>query len=137
MKNNRNILSELRIAITVIVIVLMFFACKSGTQRSAQKQEKKPNIVFIFADDLNYDMVHALGNPEIITPNLDKLVREGVSITHAYNMGAWTPAVCVSSRGMLNTGRSLWEAHKMVPQEKKLAEEGELWAKMMKKAGYE
>ena len=137
MKNKRNILSELVITITVIAVVLMFFACKSGTKRSAQKQAKKPNIVFIFADDLNYDMVHALGNPEIITPHLDKLVKEGVSFTNAYNMGAWTPAVCVSSRGMLNTGRSLWEAHKMVPLERQLAENGEMWGKLMKKAGYE
>ena len=128
--------------ITVLVAGTVGLFLNSCTGTSGREREKgddtvRPNIVFIFADDLNYDMVHALGNPEIITPNLDKLVREGVSITHAYNMGAWTPAVCVSSRGMLNTGRSLWEAHKMVPQEKKLAEEGELWAKMMKKAGYE
>ncbi len=118
----------------VAVVFLTFSSCRPKTP---ERKAKKPNIVFIFADDLNYNMVHELGNPEIITPNLDKLVREGVTITHAYNMGAWTPAVCVSSRGMLNTGRSLWEAHKMVPQEKRLAEEGELWAGMMKKAGYE
>ncbi len=97
----------------------------------------RPNIVFIFADDLNYDMVHALGNHEIITPNLDRLVEEGVTLTHAYNMGAWTPAVCVSSRGMLNTGRSLWEAHRQMPHLKELSAKGELWAEMMEKAGYE
>ena len=123
------------LAIILPVIGLTAFSCKSG---SSQKQkEQKPNIVFIFADDLNYDMVHALGNDQIITPHLDRLVEEGVTLTHAYNMGAWTPAVCISSRGMLNTGRSLWEAHRAVPRLKELASRGELWAKMMEQAGYE
>ena len=116
----------------LLLLLAGLFSCTG--KKNAQV---RPNIVFIFADDLNYDMVHALGNDEIITPNLDRLVEEGVTLTHAYNMGAWTPAVCVSSRGMLNTGRSLWEAHRMVPHLKELAADGELWAKMMEQAGYE
>ena len=35
---------------------------------------KKPNIIFIVTDDQRFDTIHALGNNEIITPNLDKLV---------------------------------------------------------------
>jgi len=65
----------------------------------------KPNILFIFADDMSYETVRAYGLLNIDTPNLDKLVERGATFTHAYNMGAWGGAVCVASRAMLNTGR--------------------------------
>lgn len=70
----------------------------------------QPNILFIFADDQTYLGVHALGNNEVITPNLDKLVNSGVTFTHTYNMGGWNGAVCVASRAMMNTGRFIWHA---------------------------
>jgi len=137
MKNKRNILSKPVITITAITVITIFFACNSATQRSTQKRTKKPNILFIFADDLNYQMVHATGNAELTVPNLDKLVEEGVMITHAYNMGSWSPAVCMASRGMLNTGRFLWKAHSVEPKLNQLTRKGDIWAKLMEKAGYE
>ncbi|MFP6737502.1 MAG: sulfatase-like hydrolase/transferase, partial [Planctomycetota bacterium] len=73
----------------------------------------KPNFLFIFADDQCYDTVHALGNDEIQTPNLDRIVSSGTTFTHAYNMGSWSGAVCVASRTMINTGRFVWKALKV------------------------
>ncbi len=137
MKSKCNILSKLVITISVITVVSMFFAFNSGKQKSTKERTKKPNILFIFADDLNYQMVRATSNPELITPNLDKLVEEGVTITNSYNMGSWTPAVCVASRAMLNTGRFLWSAHNIEPKLNHLIRKGDLWAKLMEKAGYE
>ena len=61
--------------------------------------QKKPNIVLIFTDDQTYSSIHALGNKEIITPNMDKMVEDGTTFTHAYNMGAWSGAVCAASSG--------------------------------------
>ncbi len=69
---------------------------------------KKPNILFIFTDDQRFDTVSALGNDEVITPNLDKLVKRGITFTHAHIPGGTAPAVCMPSRAMLNTGRSLF-----------------------------
>lgn len=65
----------------------------------------KPNILFILADDQSYETLHATGNAQIRTPNLDKLAGQGPVFTHAYNMGTWTAAVCLASRTMFNTGR--------------------------------
>ena len=48
---------------------------------------KKKNILFLFADDMRYDTIAALGNPEIKTPNLDKLVRNGTSFINAHIPG--------------------------------------------------
>ena len=70
--------------------------------------EKRPNILFIFTDDQRYDTIHALGNDEISTPTLDGLVRNGVAFTRAYIMGSTVGAVCIPSRAMLMTGRTLF-----------------------------
>jgi arylsulfatase A-like enzyme len=49
---------------------------------------------------------------EVQTPSLDRLSQNGMVFTHAYNMGAWQPAVCIASRTMLNTGRFIWDAYR-------------------------
>lgn len=69
---------------------------------------RRPNIVFLFADDQRHDTIHALGNPHIVTPHLDSLLERGVAFTHAYIMGSMVGAVCIPSRGMLMTGRTLF-----------------------------
>lgn len=66
------------------------------------------NVLFIFSDDQRADTIHALGNPHIQTPHLDSLARRGTAFTRAYCMGGMQGAVCVPSRAMLMTGRSLW-----------------------------
>lgn len=98
----------------------------------------RPNILFLFADDLAVDGVRALGGKEVETPNLDRLAARGTVFTHAYNMGSWNGAVCIASRAMLMTGRSVWRA-KAVSGKKALAAEqaaGRLWPGMMAAAGY-
>ncbi|MFM9001462.1 MAG: sulfatase-like hydrolase/transferase [Opitutia bacterium] len=97
----------------------------------------RPNVLFLFADDHAYDAINALGGTEVRTPNLDRLARSGAVFTHAYNMGSWSGAVCVASRTMLITGRSVWRANAVYG--KKTEGEraaGRLWPQMMSKAGY-
>jgi arylsulfatase A-like enzyme len=61
---------------------------------------KKPNIVFILADDLGYADLSCYGASEIKTPNLDRMAKEGVRFTNFY-----APAgVCTPSRASLMTG---------------------------------
>ncbi|HJM62217.1 MAG: choline-sulfatase [Roseibacillus sp.] len=98
----------------------------------------KPNILFIFADDMTYDAIAALGHEEIETPHLDRLVKGGTTFTHAYNSGSWSGAVCVASRHMLMTGRQLWNAHK-VANRKGMAEyqaQKKCWPQLLESAGY-
>jgi len=68
----------------------------------------KPNILFFFTDDQRFDTIHALGNSEIRTPHLDALVARGTTFSNAYIMGGSCPAVCMPSRAMLMTGRTLY-----------------------------
>ncbi|NNC89270.1 MAG: sulfatase-like hydrolase/transferase [Akkermansiaceae bacterium] len=100
---------------------------------------EKPNILFIFADDMTYDAIAAVGHAEIETPNLDRLVHEGTTFTHAYNPGSWSGAVCVASRTMLMTGRQLWFAHKIFADKKLMAEyvaNKRMWPQLLAEAGY-
>ncbi len=71
----------------------------------------KPDILFIFLDDMTFNGINALGCDQISTPNLDKIVKSGVNFQNTYNMGAWNGAVSVASRTQLITGRGLWNAY--------------------------
>ncbi len=103
----------------------------------AREKTDKPNILFIFADDQTFQGIRALGNDELQTPNLDRLVRNGTTFTHAYNMGAWTGAVCVASRTMLNTGLFVWHAQKVDnKQDKRFGDTCKYWSQLIDGAGY-
>ena len=67
---------------------------------------QKPNILFIVTDDQRFDTIHALGNKEIITPNLDKLAQRGTSFVRAHIAGGTCGAVCMPSRAMILSGRN-------------------------------
>ncbi len=96
----------------------------------------KPNILFIFSDDQSYEAVGAFGHTDIDTPNLDRLVENGTTFTHAYNMGAWQGAVCVASRTMLMSGRTLWRARKLGRSLDAESQAGRLWPQRMAAQGY-
>lgn len=68
----------------------------------------QPNVLFFFTDDQRFDTLAALGNPHILTPNMDRLVARGTAFTHAHIPGGTSGAVCMPSRAMLHTGRSLF-----------------------------
>lgn len=59
----------------------------------------RPNIIILFADDMGYSDLGCMGS-EIRTPNLDRLAREGVLMTHFY-----TTSRCCPSRASLMTGQ--------------------------------
>lgn len=60
-----------------------------------------PNVLFVMTDQQRFDTIAALGNPHIVTPNLDRLVRRGVTFTNAYS----TCPVCVPARYTIRLGR--------------------------------
>ena len=68
----------------------------------------QPNILFILADDQRFDTLGALGHSVLQTPHLDALARRGTAFTHAHIPGGTSGAVCMPSRAMLMTGRTLF-----------------------------
>ncbi len=123
-----------KLLITSLSILL--FTCKNE-QKSNSIVKTKPNIVFIFADDMTYDAVNALGNKEIITPNLDQLVNRGTTFTNAYNMGAWNGAICAASRAMLISGRTVWDVNAFRENWLKNKQLDKTWGKLMESGGYD
>jgi arylsulfatase A-like enzyme len=78
---------------------------------AVRAQKKRPNILILFTDDQRFSTLNALNNPEVRTPNMDRLMRNGTTFTHNFIMGGTVPAVCMPSRGMLMTGQTLFHVH--------------------------
>ncbi|MFY0607706.1 MAG: sulfatase-like hydrolase/transferase [Cyclobacteriaceae bacterium] len=118
------------------VAAFYMFVCGCSSQKEVKS---KPNILFIFTDDQTYTAINALGNDEIITPNMDRLVYEGTTFDNAFNMGAWNGAVCTASRSMLISGRSVWRANDFRKkwQDKDPEAIRMTWPKLMESAGYD
>jgi choline-sulfatase len=71
--------------------------------------EKRPNLLFILVDDQSpFDL--KLYNPQstLETPNIDKLAAQGMTFDGAYHMGSFSGAVCMPSRHMIMSGRTVW-----------------------------
>ncbi len=69
-----------------------------NTASTVAAAQKRPNILYIMADDLGYSDIHAFGG-EINTPNLDALVQSGRILTNHH-----TGTVCAITRSMLISG---------------------------------
>ena len=64
------------------------------------QKTKKPNIIFILADDLGIGNISCYGSDQFKTPNIDKLASTGMRFTHGY-----TAPLCGPSRALILTGR--------------------------------
>ncbi len=83
--------------------------CSLAAVPLAAQTRQRPNILFLFADDQRADTIAAHGNRHIRTPNLDKLVANGVSFRNNYILGGNSGAVCMPSRAMLMTGKTWFQ----------------------------
>lgn len=104
-------------------------AVQMAAGRAAAQRNAPPNFLFLIADDLTFRGVRALGNPEVETPAIDRLMERGCTFTHCFHQGSWSGAVCIASRTMLNTGLTAFRARKEV-------EQTALWGQTFGEAGY-
>ncbi len=72
----------------------------TGVALLGAAEPKKPNIILIMADDVNYDAFGCYGSEYFATPRLDQLAATGVKFTHCYS-----EPVCTPSRVKIMTGR--------------------------------
>ncbi|MEY3437138.1 MAG: hypothetical protein RL335_1594 [Bacteroidota bacterium] len=80
------------------------FMLLNGTWLPAQQ---KPNVIYIYADDLGYGELGCYGQQKIKTPHLDKLASTGMRFTDHYT----SAPVCAAARCMLLTGRHSGNAY--------------------------
>jgi arylsulfatase A-like enzyme len=90
----------------------------------------RPNFLFLLTDDQRADTLHALGKRSIQTPNLDRLVRSGTTFTQAHLMGSpQHGAVCMPSRAMLLSGRTLFRVREDL-------RDTDTWPEQLRRGGY-
>ena len=85
------------VRITLPLLVLCLSAASAAAQTPAAA---KPNIVLIVTDDVGYGDLGSYGAPDIKTPNIDSLARDGVRLTDFYAAPQCTP-----TRAALISGR--------------------------------
>jgi arylsulfatase A-like enzyme len=68
----------------------------------------KPNIVYVYADDLGHGMLSCYGQRHFHTPNIDRLAGEGVRFTHAYGTAFCAPARACLLTGMHDVHAGRW-----------------------------
>lgn len=82
-------------------LLILFVSWSNVSVTSQTREVKKPNIIFILADDLGYMDLGCYGNPFNETPNLDSLAKGGMRFTQAYSAST----VCSPSRAAIMTGK--------------------------------
>ena len=112
-----NMRKKIEYTLLFCVTILALGACNSQPDKS----EKKPNIIYILADDLGYAELGSFGQELIETPNLDALAASGMRFTQHYS-GA---PVCAPSRCVLLTGQHT--GHAYIRGNDEWAERGEVW----------
>ena len=115
------------------LLILFLFVC-SIFKISA----RKPNVIFILADDLGYNELGSYGQKKIRTPHLDKLAKDGMRFRRNYSGNA----VCAPSRCVLMTGKH--PGHAFIRNNGEIKPEGQrpiplnelTMAEVFKKEGY-
>ncbi|WP_298535585.1 sulfatase [uncultured Algibacter sp.] len=82
----------------ILVLVLLVSSCKP--QKKEEVVFNQPNIVLIIADDVSWNDIGAYGHPNVKTPNLNKLAKEGMRFTEAF----LTTSSCSPSRTSIISG---------------------------------
>ncbi|HEU4476990.1 MAG TPA: sulfatase-like hydrolase/transferase [Pyrinomonadaceae bacterium] len=95
-------------------------AAVAAAPKLTQAQTKRPNILFILADDLGYGDLSCYGRPDYQTPNLDRLAAQGVRFLNAYSAAP----LCTPTRCAFITGR--YPARTLVGLEEPLTERRDL-----------
>ncbi len=120
----------MRLGIAVLMLVLLLNSGTNSLSKSAAA--KKPNIIFIHADDLGYGDLSCYGQQKFQTPNLDRMAAEGVRFTQYYSGNT----VCAPSRASLMTGYHSGRAYIRGNGDHPLRPEDVTVGEVLKQAGY-
>jgi N-sulfoglucosamine sulfohydrolase len=109
------------------VLILLCLVCL------AARGADRPNVLFIIADDASRDSMSVYGSTYINTPNFDRIAREGVLFTEAYNCNP----KCAPARACLLTGRYSWQLEEACNHNPFLSDKWVFYPFLLEAAGYE
>tara|TARA_R110002049_G_scaffold45868_3_gene133386 strand:- start:2395 stop:3966 length:1572 start_codon:yes stop_codon:yes gene_type:complete len=107
--------------IILIAFSILLFSCNNSKKELNKNDKKKPNIIYILADDLGYGELGVYGQEKIETPNIDALAKNGMMFSQHYS-GA---PVCAPARYMLLTGKHA--GHSYIRGNDEWNERGDVW----------
>ncbi len=115
------------------IFTLLLAGILAAANVAAQLPEReRPNILFIIADDASRDSMGAYGSTYVETPNFDRIAREGVLFTQAYNCNP----KCAPARACLLTGRYSWQLKEACNHNPFLSDEWAFYPFLLEDAGY-
>ncbi len=110
-ERNCRLIAAMKNYLLALISLALLAMPLSGAEKPLGQAQDKPNILFILADDQSpFDLKVYDPNSILNTPYIDRLAAEGMVLDQAYHMGAWVSGVCVPSRHMIMSGRTLWHA---------------------------
>jgi arylsulfatase A-like enzyme len=107
--------------IKIIILILVSSMAITACQEQKREKPKKPNIIYILADDLGYGELGCYGQQKIETPNIDKLAENGMRFTQHYSGSP----VCAPARCNLLTG--LHPGHAVIRGNHEWGSRGNVW----------
>lgn len=99
---------------------------------AADAARQRPNLVFVFSDQQSSDMLGCYGNKDLMTPNFDRLAREGVRFNHCVS----NSPVCTPYRGILLSGQHPLRTGAMQNDLQMLPGNGRYFGEVLRDAGY-
>ncbi len=123
--SERDMLVGREMRIFLILMGLLLSLSLNGADR--------PNILFIIADDASRDSFGAYGTTYVETPGFDRIAKEGVLFTQAYNCNP----KCAPARACLLTGRYSWQLEEACDHGPFLSSKWEFFPYLLEDKGYE
>jgi arylsulfatase A-like enzyme len=127
-------------AVVVLATTLLICGCgRPAEQKTSQGKRDmavakgagvRPNIVLLQLDDMMYKAIGGLGNKDVKTPNLDRLMKRGTVMTQVFNQGSYVNSTCKASRAMMLSGVNICEVSRLAPKV-------DSWPETFAKAGYD
>ncbi len=114
------------------VLFLLALLFGDASSRQSVYSGQQPNILFIIADDASRDSMGAYGSSYVETPNFDRIAREGVLFTEAYNCNP----KCAPARACLLTGRYSWQLEAACNHNPFLSDKWAFYPYLLENAGY-
>ena len=87
--------------VTLLSVVFLWSCSQQERATSEETAPKRPNIIFMMADDHAYQAISAYSNHLIETPNIDRIAKNGMLFTNA----SVTNSICAPSRATILTGK--------------------------------
>ncbi|MGI9242755.1 MAG: sulfatase-like hydrolase/transferase, partial [Verrucomicrobiales bacterium] len=112
-------------------LIVCLFVLVIALARPASAGDR-PNILFLIADDASRSSFGAYGETYVRTPNFDRIAREGVLFTNAYNCNP----KCAPARACLLTGRYSWQLEEACNHNPFLSAKWEFFPYLLEEAGY-